>query len=1037
MAFTLISVSCIDRAGFSLVIKAGICEIRTSSSKTIGRIPQARGLYRITDTKTPPRPTHTANTASKEISINELHRRMGHVNHEDLRQMVEKGMVTGIDLDVSSKAGFCETCVKAKATRKPFPKETKTEYKSYGDKVVSDVWGPAPVKSLGGKQYYLLFKDLFSHEERIYFLKQKGEVFDHYKRYEAWVKVQREGRIAILGSDRGGEFTSKGFSEHLENAGTVRHLTVHDSPASNGVAECANRTLLDGARAMLDASKLPDYLWAEAISHHVWIRNRVPTRSVKHDKTPLELATGHKPDLSNVHPWGCKAWVKRLDVGKLEPRADECRFIGFDSESKGLRVYWPGKNRVSVERDIYFNEKDALDNDEVQIEGETDILTNSNQHQPSHTKTTSQPPPIKAKQPENAPKITDIPNDNSTITQRQRPARRNSLEGLPQFDKDQFGRGKRRRAPASRIDAAGAADGEELVDVEEVIDVDDALSLKGKVPVDQGGVDVIDGQFLKKEIENAMAISEDEPSLKEALNGDEREAWMDAIEAELAQMEKVNAWIPVVPPPDANIIPSRYVFRRKRNETGHVVRYKARLVVKGFKQQFGVDYTDTFAPTICASTLRILLSFAAQKGAAIHQCDVKNAYLNSRLKDDITLYSELPPKYESFRELPPNLKNEPRVASKWLVSVYGSKQGAHDWYLEVKDFFTGIGYSVSAADEAVFYKIEDDKYTIVAAATDDFSIFADSPETANFLIQKQLSERFEISDLGPISWLLGVSITRDLHAHTISLGQQAYVEQIVNRFGLSEARVATTPMEVGIDLGLDSPQVSAVSLTPAEKTKYREMIGCLMYATVMTRPDIAFAVSNLSQYLDTPRTTHIHAVTRVFRYLSGTKELKLVLGGSSSTIVGYSDSDWASQIHRHSISGFAFFVGTGVVSWSSKKQPIITLSSTEAEYVALTHSSKDIIWIHKLLTEFSSIFPLTPPTTLFCDNQGAIRLSKDSTFHGRTKHIDVHFHFIRQTVSQGHISLSYCPTDDMIADTFTKPLARFKFEKFRKLLGVF
>ena len=235
-------------------------------------------------------------------------------------------------------------------------------------------------------------------------------------------------------------------------------------------------------------------------------------------------------------------------------------------------------------------------------------------------------------------------------------------------------------------------------------------------------------------------MSEDEPSLREALNGEERVAWMDAIEAELAQMEKVNAWVPVIPPSDANVIPCRYVFRRKRNETRSIVRYKARLIVKGFKQQFGIDYVDTFAPTIRSSTLRILLSFAAQKGAAIHQCDVKNAYLNSRLKDNVTLYSELPPKYESFRKLPPELNDKPRVVSKWLVSVYGSKQGAHDWYSEVKTFFTDLGYSISAADEAVFYKIEGEKFTIVAAATDDFSVFADSSDSANFLIQKQLSK---------------------------------------------------------------------------------------------------------------------------------------------------------------------------------------------------------------------------------------------------------------------------------------------------------
>ena len=217
--------------------------------------------------------------------------------------------------------------------------------------------------------------------------------------------------------------------------------------------------------------------------------------------------------------------------------------------------------------------------------------------------------------------------------------------------------------------------------------------------------------------------------------------------------------------------------------------------------------------------------------------------------------------YTSFRELPTHLKGKHNVVSKCFVSVYGSKQGANDWYFEVKDFFVGIGYSVSIADEAVFYKIEEDKFTFVAAATDDFTIVADSSDTANSLIHNQLAKRFEISDLGPINWLLGVSITRNLGNRTISLGQQAYIEQILYRFGLEDARKAVTPMETGVDLGPNSPHVSAVLLTPVEKTKYREMIGCLMYAAVMTRPDISFAVSTLSQYLDSPHTTHVQAAT--------------------------------------------------------------------------------------------------------------------------------------------------------------------------------
>jgi hypothetical protein len=209
-----------------------------------------------------------------------------------------------------------------------------------------------------------------------------------------------------------------------------------------------------------------------------------------------------------------------------------------------------------------------------------------------------------------------------------------------------------------------------------------------------------------------------------------------------------------------------------------------------------------------------------------------------------------------------------------------------------------------------------------------------------------------------------------------------------------------------------------------------------MYVTVMTRPDIAYAVSTLSQYMESPHTTHLTAVKRVFAYLLGTKNLKLVLGGKDPGVLGFSDADWASNLHRHSISGFAFFVGCGAVSWSAKKQHIITLSSTESEYVALTNASKEVIWIHKLLRELPFLITHSLPTTLFCDNQGAIDLSKDSKFHARTKHIDVHFHFVRQTITQGHIKIQYCPTDDMIADIFTKSLSRVKLQYFRDLLNV-
>jgi hypothetical protein len=536
------------------------------------------------------------------------------------------------------------------------------------------------------------------------------------------------------------------------------------------------------------------------------------------------------------------------------------------------------------------------------------------------------------------------------------------------------------------------------------------------------------------------AIAEDEPPIADAINGDESEDWKRAINEELTQIESLNTWEFTEALDGANIIPCRWVLRRKRNTQGQISRYKACLVAKGFRQQFGVDYTDTFAPTVRPATLRVLLALGAAKGrdVIIEQADVKNAYLNAWMRDDEIVLMDVPQYYTAFRRFPPEfdklVKAGKRIALRLKRPLYGTKQGAHHWYEELKKILLSFGFSVSAADEATFYKVDNTDFIVIAAATDDFTIVTNS-RTLSTKTKADLNRHFNLVDLGDINWLLGVSVTRNLEARTISLGQQAYVEQILARFGLTDAHPDVTPMEPGADYHPDSPSISPTMLTPAEKMTYREMIGSLMYCATMTCPDIAYAVSTLSQYLESPRTTHLKAVKHVFCYLLGTKHLKLVLGGNT-TVAGFSDSDWASQIHQHSISGFAYFVGLGTVSWSVKKQPIITLSSTEAEYVALTHATKDVLWIHKILKEFSFLHNLSLPTTLYCDNQGAIRLSKDATFHGRTKHIDVHFHFIRQTITSGSIELVYIPTENMTADIFTKSLARVKFEKFRADLNV-
>jgi hypothetical protein len=283
---------------------------------------------------------------------------MGHINHDNLMEMVWKGLVEGIELDPNSKPTFCHICVQAKATCKSFPKksENNASYKAYGEKVTADLWGPAEVQSLGKKKYSFFVQDKHSHEERVHFLATKDETLSRYQRYEAWAKTQRDApSIKIFESDQGGEFLSKEFTDHLKCQGTIRHLTMHDSPASNGASECANRIHISGAQAMLIQAKLPGFLWAEAVNHSVWLRNRSSTWALATGKTPYETATRFKPNLSNFITWGAKVWVKILDTGKLQPRAVEGHFMGYNEESKAYRIYWPTQRKISIERDVYID----------------------------------------------------------------------------------------------------------------------------------------------------------------------------------------------------------------------------------------------------------------------------------------------------------------------------------------------------------------------------------------------------------------------------------------------------------------------------------------------------------------------------------------------------------------------------------------------------------------------------------------------------------------------------------------------------------
>ena len=355
MGLTLISIGKIDIAGFASLFHKGNLTVFTcgKKKKKLATIPLKNGLYRL---------EHEAEMAAvvreELVTIERLHKLMGHISPEAAKALVQKGVVEGFKLDETSKILSCNSCEYGKAHRKEVKKERQFPRASnIGDEIHSDVWGPSPVKTIGGREYYSSFTDDNSRYSKLYLQRTKDETFTSYKTYEAELLRQKGIHIKKLHSDRGGEYLSKEFSDHLAKSGTKRNLTVHDTPEHNGVAERLNRTLLEKVRAMLHGGGLPKFLWGEAIKHAVYLKNRTSTKSLD-GKTPFEAYHSAKPNLYGLPEFGCKVWVHTTSGSKLDGRAVEGKWVGYDEDSSGHRIYFPEKRTVLIQRSVKFAKDD-------------------------------------------------------------------------------------------------------------------------------------------------------------------------------------------------------------------------------------------------------------------------------------------------------------------------------------------------------------------------------------------------------------------------------------------------------------------------------------------------------------------------------------------------------------------------------------------------------------------------------------------------------------------------------------------------------
>ena len=295
-----------------------------------------------------------------------------------------------------------------------------------------------------------------------------------------------------------------------------------------------------------------------------------------------------------------------------------------------------------------------------------------------------------------------------------------------------------------------------------------------------------------------------------------------------------------------------------------------------------------------------------------------------------------------------------------------------------------------------------------------------------------LCKRFEMVDNGEISHVLGLTVKRDRASRTLTISQPTYLQEMLERFKMSNCNSVSTPLETGRQfLKFSDGDV------PFDKEIYQQAIGCLTYVSISTRPDIAAAVGALSQHMAQPSSDHWSGVKRVFRYIKGTLNFGLRFSAGDATLHGYSDADWAGDPDtRLSTSGYVFRIGDSCVSWSSKKQRTVARSSTEAEYVALSYAAQEAIWLRRLLSSLGIAGPLTQPTVLYEDNNGAIDLTKNAKHHNRTKHIDIAHHFVREQVEMKEVFVTHCPSKFMVADIMTKGIPRVQFQKLRDAMGV-
>ena len=955
LAFNLLSVAQIARRGMVASFSDDSCKIVNSNNELMALGRKEGNLYMLNCS------SEVAASCASDLNASEdemlWHRRFCHLGVSNLRKLVNKKMVVGLECSPSEDF-FCDSCCEGKIHKQPFVKLETRKKRQPLELIHSDVCGKITPSSTGGGQYFLTLIDDSTRYTWIYILKHKSEVFEHFRQWKTLVEKQYGSNVKVLRTDNGGEFTSGEFESFLRNEGIKHEKTIPKTPEQNGVAERKNRTLVEAVRSMLSDSGLPKTFWAEALSTATYVQNRAPT-VVLGEKTPYEVLNKRKPNVKHLKVFGCEAYahVPSDERSKLASKSRKCVFLGYSNVTKGYRLYDLESRKIFHSRNVLFREKFGSQVKSVEEEQDSSELESrvfAREEEPGET---IEEPEETIAEPEET-----IEEAEGTVDDPGNSVSTNELR-----------RSTRQTKPPERL-----------------------------------------GEWLYNCSTNEE--SNDPRTVKEALASPDAEKWKQAMNLEMEAMQSNNVWSLVKQPADQKVVGSKWIFKRKLDSDGSVCSYKARLVAKGFQQQEGINYDETFSPVVRFESVRTILALAATHELHVHQMDVSTAFLNGELDEDVFMTQP-----EGFSNTNSNL------VCKLNKSIYGLKQAPKCWNNSIDTFLKDMNFSQSSSDSCIYTKVDNGSVCIIALYVDDLLIASKSIDEINQL-KLSLCSRYKMKDLGKLSYFLGVKVTQK--DSNIFISQAAYTESLLVKFNFANVKPVSTPVN-------DSSQLEKADEDSElfDAGLYQSAVGSLLYLSTKTRPDITFAVCNVAKFCSKPTNIHWSAVKRIFRYLKGTVGLGLMYKMSNKNCTGYSDADWAGdRSDRRSTSGQCFILGSGLISWRTSKQKCVALSTAEAEYVALAAASQEAVWLRQLLKDLK--FGSDDPLVVNEDNQSAICIAKNPKDHAKTKHIQIKYHFVRDLIQQNVLVLKYCPTEEMLADVFTKPLPKTQFEKLRNMMGM-